>query len=34
MEGVAILLFAGNMGKLLYVTFGLRELGRVRIHAS
>ncbi|KAF5575367.1 gnat family protein [Fusarium subglutinans] len=32
-EGVAIPMFAGNMGKLLYAKFGFKELGRVKIQA-
>ncbi|KAG5811756.1 hypothetical protein H9Q74_013447, partial [Fusarium xylarioides] len=32
-EGVAIPMFAGNMGKLLYVKFGFKERGRVKIQA-
>ncbi|KAK7420139.1 hypothetical protein QQZ08_010553 [Neonectria magnoliae] len=30
-EGIALSMFAGNMGKLLYIKFGFKELGRVKI---
>ncbi|KAJ4313575.1 hypothetical protein N0V84_009332 [Fusarium piperis] len=32
-EGVAVPMFAGNMGKLLYIKFGFKELGKVKIQA-
>ncbi|KAM0424266.1 hypothetical protein ACHAPT_010411 [Fusarium lateritium] len=32
-EGVAVPMFAGNMGKLLYVKFGFKELAKVKIQA-